>query len=351
MVSVKKLFNNHILVVSTVIILTSFTALFFVNSERFYDATSSSSILAPEFDFNAKLNFLTETQKQKAPLTVRDELLLNLANEHIPIIMCCFYDLITGPKRLQRPDSIDEGRWLQQLWAEFMENMGIPRSVYMSIMELRYSWFTETKDSFETFQAKLEPSFVKATLERYIKANGNFIPTSVEKYNQALQCKLYRTFSKSASLLNYMKATSQQSTTPQPTTQQSMAQPTASATQPATTTQQPGATATQPATTTQPTASATQPATTTQPAATASQPATASPPATDPSKPAEVKSTANPVLKWVVPANFTAMCLEKGNRLQCFLMSILVVIFVICIIMIISSSISSVFYQQPQSQF
>ncbi len=324
MVRMNKLFNNHVLLVSTVIIATSFVALFFVNNERFYN--TSSSVLAPEFDFNSKLKSLTETQKTTDPSIIRNELLMKLANEHIPIIMCGFYDLITGPKRLQKPDSIDEGRWLQQVWAELMESMGIPANTYMSIMELRYSWFTETKDSFETFQSKLEPSFVKATLERYIKANGNFAPTSIDQYNQALQCKLYRTFSKSASLLNYMKAsatpTTQQTSSGAPNTTQQVSSGAATTTQQTTpgapnTTQQVSSGAT-------PTSQATHVATTSQKV---------------------------PLLKWVVPSNFAEMCLDKGNRLQCFLMSILIIVFIICIVSILITLISPLFYQQPQSQF
>jgi hypothetical protein len=331
-----KFFNNHIIIVSTVIIVTSFVALFFVNTERFFN-TSSSSILAPEFDFNAKLKVLTESQKPKDPSTIREELLVKVANEHIPIIMCGFYDLITGPKRLQKPDDVDEGRWLQQLWAELMGGMGIPATVYMSIMQLRYSWFTETKDTFESFQAKLEPSFVKATLENYIKAHGNFVPTSVDKYDQALQCKLYRTFSKSASLLNYMGGSTQAKLTTTPSTQQTSS----------TSTQQTSSTSTQPSSST--TTPSTQPTSST--STSSQQSPSTSTASTQPSPSTSTPSMQDiPVLKWIVPSNFTAMCLDNGNRLQCFLMSILVIISIVCVIAVIASLVAPMFSQQSQSQ-
>jgi hypothetical protein len=335
MARINKFFNNHIILLCTAIVATSLVALLFVNTETFYNSVASSSILSPEFDFNAKLKSLAASQK-KSQAVVREDLLLKLANEHIPIIMCSFYDLVTGPKRLLKPDNVDEGRWLQQLWAEFMEGMGIPATVYMSIMELRYSWFTETRDTFESFQAKLEPSFVKATLERYIQSNGNFVPTSTDKYKQALQCKMYRVFSKSASLLNYMGTTtqqpSQQSTTTNANTQQS------SATNANTQQQQPS----------------TQQNTETKKDDTKKSDATKDTSTTDskdkttePEKPKE----ATPLLKWVVPSNFTAMCLEKGNRLQCFLMSILFVISIVCIVAIIITLVAPLFNKQTQTQF
>ena len=336
-----KFLNNHIIILCTAIVATSFVALFFVNTERFYNTSSSSSILAPEFDFNAKLNLLATSQKTY-PSLLRDELLMKVANEHIPIIMCGFYDLITGPKRLQKPDSVDEGRWLQQLWAELMEGMGIPSTLYMSIMELRYSWFTETKDTFESFQAKLEPSFVKGTLDRYIKANGNFVPTSVDKYKQALQCKMYRVFSKSASLLNYMGPTtnntqqaSQQSTTTTNNTQQVSQQSTTTTNNTQQVSQQLNAT--------------------TNNSQQASQQLNATTSNTQkPSQQVETKepdtTKTTPLLKWVVPSNFTAMCLEKGNRFQCFLMSVLFVISIVCVVAIIVTLVSPLFNQQNQYQ-
>lgn len=332
MARMSKFLNNHIIIVCTVIVATSFVALLFVNTERFFNTVSSSSILEPEFNFNSKLQSLINSQKQSSA-TVREQLLQKLANEHIPIIMCGFYDLITGSKRLQKPNNIDEGRWLQQIWAELMEEMGIPSTLYMSIMELRYSWFTETKDTFESFQAKLEPSFVKATLERYINSNGNFTPTSVDKYKKALSCKLYRSFSRSASLLNYMGPTTSSTTqTPTNTTTQQLsttATPTKVTQQPSTTTTQ------QPLTTATPTQ---QPSTT---------PTTQQPAVEEKAKTTEPI----PLLKWVVPSNFTAMCLEKGNRFQCLLMSILFVIAIVCVIAVIVVSIAPLFNKQSQSQF
>ena len=338
MARINKFFNNHIILLCTAIVATSLVALLFVNTETFYNSVASSSILSPEFDFNAKLKSLAASQN-KSQTVVREDLLLKLANEHIPIIMCSFYDLVTGPKRLLKPDNVDEGRWLQQLWAEFMEGMGIPATVYMSIMELRYSWFTETRDTFESFQAKLEPSFVKATLERYIQSSGNFVPTSTDKYKQALQCKMYRVFSKSASLLNYMGTTtqqpsSQQSSVTNANTQQSSQQSSATNAN----TQQPS---TQQNTETKKddtkNADATKDTSTTD-----SKDKT-----TEPEKPKE----ATPLLKWVVPSNFTAMCLEKGNRLQCFLMSILFVISIVCIVAIIVTLVAPLFNKQTQTQF
>ena len=372
MVRINKLFNNHILLVSTVIIVTSFVALFFVNTERFY-ATASSSILAPEFDFNAKLKVLTEAQKTKDPSTVRDELLTSLANEHIPIIMCAFYDLVTGPKRLQKPDNVDEAKWLSQIWSELMVNMGVPPAVYISIQELRYNWFTETRDTFETFQAKLEPAFVKATLERYVKSTGNFVPSSVDKYNQALQCKLYRTFSKSASLLNYngtYKATTRQPTMTQSTitSQPTMTQSTTTS-QP-TMTQEPSSEETSQEPSTEQTSQEPSTEQTSQEPSTeqtSQEPSAKASSSEDATKsnattpvatavPASTATTATaqtPLFKWVVPSNFTAMCLESGNRFQCFLMSVLFVISIICIIAVIATLVSPMFSQrsQVQSQF
>lgn len=309
MARINKFYNNHIILLCTAIVATSFVALFFVNTESFYNASSSSSIIAPEFDFNAKVNSLATSQK-KSLMVVKEDILLKLANEHIPIIMCAFYDLITGPKRHQKPDNVNEGRWLQQIWAELMESMGLPSTLYMSIMELRYSWFTESKDTFESFQAKLEPNFVKATLERYIQASGNFVPISTEKYKQALQCKMYRAFSKSASLLNYMGTATQSATQSQSAT---------------TTNNQ------QQKTETPKDTSKDTPRDTTK----------------EPTKATET----TPLLKWVVPSNFAAMCLEKGNRLQCFLMSILFVIAIVCVIAIIIALVAPMFNRQPQPQF
>jgi hypothetical protein len=364
MARLNKFFNSHIIIVSTVIIVTSFVALLFVNTERFF-STASSSILAPEFDFNAKLKVLTDSQKNKHPSTVREELLVKLANEHVPIIMCGFYDLITGPKRLQKPDNIDEGQWLQQVWTELMEGMGIPSGVYMSIMQLRYSWFSETRDTFETFQAKLEPSFVKATLERYVNSNGNFVPTSVDKYNQALQCKLYRAFSKSASLLNYMGGSTQAKIS---TTTSNSVSPSASYT--ASTSAQPSSASTQPSTTstistsTQHSTALTSTSTSAQPSTASSNPSTSastqpSTASTNPSTPTQAPVTTNtspkplfdtPVFKWAVPSNFTAMCLDNGNRFQCFLMSVLFVISIVCVIAVITSLVAPFFSQQNQNQ-
>lgn len=322
MARIDRFLNNHVILLCTAIVATSFVALFFVSTESFYNSTSSSSILAPEFDFNAKLKILATSQKRSLAV-VREDLLMKLANEHIPIIMCGFYDLITGPKRLQKPDNVDEGRWLQQIWAELMEGMGIPATVYMSIMELRYSWFTETKDTFESFQAKLEPSFVKATLERYIQSQGNFAPTSTDKYKQALQCKMYRVFSKSASLLNYMGSTA--------TTQQASAANTNS--------QQPS------------TQQASAANTNTQQSSQQKTETKKEDAAKDTSKEPAKTTETTPLLKWVVPSNFTAMCLDKGNRLQCFLMSILFVISIVCVIAIIIALVAPLFNKQNQAQF
>ena len=359
---INKLLNSHITFISITIIATSFIALLFTNTENFF-TQSSSSVISPNFDFNvrvdnlAKLNF----NKTKSKNVVADELLVELAKEHIPIIMCGFYDLVTGPKRLQRPSNIDEGRWLNQVWSELMEEMGIPAELYMSIMQLRYSWFTETRDSFETFQSKLEVNFIKATLERYIKSKGNFVPTSVDKYNKALQCKMYRVFSKTANLTHYMSSssnTTQTTTNKQPTTSNTNTtqtttnkQPTTSNTNTTQTTTNKQPTTTSPSTTAPANTTSTtptSPSTTTPANTTSTTPTTPTTPTTtnDTKKEAE-----KPQLKWNVPANFTAMCLEKGNRFQCFLMSILVVIAIVCIIGLIIAVVSGQQQQQPQSQF
>lgn len=333
MARMNKFLNNHIILLCIAIVATSFVALFFVNTETFYN-TASSSILAPEFDFNAKLQSLAASQKTSLAV-VREDLLMKLVNEHIPIIMCGFYDLITGSKRLQKPDNLDEGKWLQQIWAELMESMGIPATVYMSIMELRYSWFTETKDTFESFQAKLEPNFVKATLERYIQASGNFVPISAEKYKQALQCKMYRVFSKSASLLNYMGTGTQQ----QASTQQPQQSDTSSTHHQSSAPSQSVAT----------TDNQQQQKVETKQLDSSIDISKNTP--KDTTKETAQTTDATPLLKWVVPSNFTAMCLEKGNRLQCFLMSILFVISIVCVIAIIIALVAPLFNKQPQTQF
>jgi hypothetical protein len=352
MARINKFFNNHIIIVSTVIIVTSFVALFFVNTERFFNSTSSS-ILAPEFDFNAKLQTLVESQKTKDPSTIREEFLLKVANEHIPIIMCGFYDLITGPKRLQKTDNVDEGKWLQQGWTQIMESMGIPAGVYMSIMQLRYSWFTETKDTFESFQAKLEPSFVKTTLANYIKANGNFVPSSVDKYNQALQCKLYRTFSRSASLLNYGGSTQaiKSLTSTQPS--YSVSPVVTAATQPSSSVSTSTSVLPSASSSTQPSSSAS-PRPPVLPSSSASPRPPSSSASPQPTTPTSTQATSLPeipVFKWVVPSNFTAMCLDNGNRFQCFLMSVLFTISIVCVIAVIGSLVAPFFSQQNQSQF
>lgn len=322
--NVKKLFNDHIVFLCACIVATSFVALFLINTETFYATTTSVvSVLAPEFDFNTKLNSLINTNKTVNTQVIRDEFLLKVANEHIPIIMCGFYDLITGSKRLQKPDNIEEGRWLQIIWAELMEDMGIPAECYMSIMELRYSWFTETKDSFETFQSKLEPNFVKATLERYIKVKGNFVPTSVDKYNKALSCKLYRVFTKSASLLDYMGSTKAST---QPSSQES-SQPTKQETSSSPKNQD------------------------TKDETKKDETKTENKQLDTNAKKDDTKLVETSTVKWIVPSNFTEMCLDKDNRLQCFLMSTLIVIAIVAVIAIVISLVAPIFANKQQPQF
>lgn len=200
--------------IATVVIICSIVSMFVTRHENFF-ASTSSSVIAPDFDFSKKLASLQQAQPTTDKNVVRETLLLALAQEHIPMIVCAFHDLITGPERAQRPQNIDEGSWLQKIWADLMNNMGIQPEIYMSVLQLRYSWFTETKDSFDTFQTKLEPNFIRDTLKRYIDKQGNFVPSSVDKYNVAMNCKLYRQFNRAANLTYYItQPTVTSSTTP-----------------------------------------------------------------------------------------------------------------------------------------
>ncbi len=407
--------NGHILMVCVVIITTSIIALLITKRENFADDPSASSVIAPEYDFTKRVDTLVKAQSNTDRSVITDTLMMDLAKEHIPMIMCAFYDLITGPKRAQQPSDVDEGRWIQTLWAEMMEEMGLPVEIYMSVLQLRYNWFTETRDSFETFQSKIEPNFIKATLERYIKSNGTFAPTNVENYKKAITCKMYRTFSNAANLSQYVQArvssptpiaqtsmpsmpsmpspsnmsmpsssnmsmpsssnmsmtpTTMSMTTPSIPSPSTMSMPpsTMSMTTPSMplttmsmiTPSMPPTTMSMitpsmitpsmitPSMTTPSTMSMTTPSMPL-PSTTPTTTDTTTTPTTDTiSKPASI-----PFLKWVAPSNFTSMCLDNGNRFQCFLMSVLIVIVVVCVFALIASAVGPMIRQrfQPQNQF
>lgn len=325
----KKLLKGHTLMVAVTIIVTSILALFVTRREGFF-TSSPSSVIAPEFDFNKRVSALQQAQPTQDKNGIRESLLLALAQEHIPIIMCAFHDLITGPQRMQKPQNIDEGSWLQKLWADLMTNMGLDPVIYMSVLQLRYSWFAETKDSFETFQTKLEPNFIRDTLKRYINKQGNFVPSSIDKYNAALNCKLYRQFNRAANLTHYMSS---------PVTTSSLP----STSQPVTTTSPP--TTSTPVTTSLPTTSSQ--VTTTSPPTTSSPVTTTSPPKT--SSPVTASQVSN--IKWVAPSSFIPMCLE--NKWQCTMFAIVIIVAlmaVAAIIIGILSPILNVFTSQQQTQ-
>ena len=344
----KKLLKGHTLMVALAIIITSILALFVTRREGFF-TSSPTSVIAPEFDFNKRLSALQQAQSTQDKNTIREGLLMSLAQEHIPIIMCAFHDLITGPQRHQKPQNVDEGSWLQKVWADLMTGMGLDPVIYMSVLQLRYSWFAETKDSFETFQTKVEPNFIRDTLKRYINKQGNFVPTSIDKYNGALTCKLYRQFNRAANLTHYMSSPVTTTTSPSnPTTSPvtTTTSPSNPTTSPVTTTTSPTA----PATPVTPTAPAT-PVTPTAPATSATSPSTS--PSTIPStttSPSTSSSQASNI-KWVAPSSFIPMCLE--NKLQCTLFAIVIIVAFLAVAAIaisILSPIMNVFTSQTQVQ-
>jgi len=307
--SVKSVVKSHMFMVSVAILVTSVLSLILTTQRETFFAgeAAATSVIGPEYDFNKRLEALTS----KGQANARDTLLDALAREHIPMIMCAFYDIVTGPRRAQQPSNMSEGAWIQKIWADLMTDMGIAPEVYVSILQLRYSWFTETKDSFDTFQTKLEPNFVKATLENYIKKTGNFAPTSVDAYNKAMNCKLYRQFNKAANLTYYMAQRQPSQATP------------ASPSVPSTSSQTAPAIPATPTSHTTPTTQAV--------------PTTSSPTITS----STTSSTVSPLpIKWNIPPNFLSLCLE--NRLFCTMFVLVIIIAFIAIAAFVISFIAPI---------
>lgn len=298
----KSLANTQVMLLCGIIILSSVMALLMANIERYAESTPMVSVIAPEFDYNARLKVLLGTAQGIKQEGIRSALLTDLAKEHVPMITCAFYDLVTGPKRLQRPENVSEPQWIITLWGEIMQAMGMPSDIYVDVLQLRYSWFIDTKNTWNDFQNKLEVNFVMDSLSRYITKVGNFVPSNSGNYIAAMNCKLYRTFEKTTNIASY-GGTTMNVTPTTPTTQAATT----------TTTQTPTAT----------------PAATPTPAVTAPVVAV---------KPAPVAAP----LAVPVPTKptFGTLCAENG--LQCTLMITLGLLIFLCIIALIIVSVSSV---------
>lgn len=319
--------NGHLIMIATVVIISSIVSMFVTRRENFF-ASTSSSVIAPDFDFNKKLEALQQAQPTTDKNVVRETLLLALAQEHIPMIVCAFHDLITGPERAQRPQNIDEGAWLQKIWADLMNNMGIQPEIYMSVLQLRYSWFTETKDSFDTFQTKLEPNFIRDTLKRYIDKQGNFVPSSVDKYNAAMNCKLYRQFNRAANLTYYM--------TQSPTTgTSSTTAGTSSTTVGTSSTTGTSSTAT----------NGTSSTTTGTSSTTTGTSSTAT--GTSSTTPTSSSWFTSKNISWIAPSSFIPMCLE--NKWQCSMFVLVIIVALLSVAAIIISILKPVFVFGQQS--
>lgn len=289
----KSLANKQVMLTCGVLIATSILALLLKHTEQFVDAVTATtvvSVLAPEYDFNARLKSLTSSVTDVGKQAeIKETLLTNLAKEHVPIITCALYDLVVGEKRLKKPTKIEANQWIVMLLSEIIEGMGLPADLYMYPLVQRYTWLEETKDDWKGVESKMEVNFVKDNLQKYLSKVGNFVPFSLVGYKTALNCKNYRLFDKKANMTFYGGSIPTSLPTP------------------------PAATAITP---TAPTA----PTTTVVPV---------SSPTTPVASPAKLP-----------PPTFMTICSE--NKLQCFLMILLVIIIITCVVALIAVSISSI---------
>ena len=175
---------KRIIIISSLIILTVFVSHLFSRREHFIEEPTKAitSVLAPDYSFDTVLEKKVNALKVKA----RNDLLYSLAKEHIPILVCAYYNFVNNPDFKTVPEGKTKEEWDTQNWIGSIFSLGLQKSFYQDFLPVLVKLGAKPKQTF----AGIQKSIVLNDIIKILDKENGFNPSAIKYYQKGLDCKV-----------------------------------------------------------------------------------------------------------------------------------------------------------------
>ena len=158
--------------------------IFSQQQEHFTEETSKTfySVLAPDYSFDTVLEKKVNALKVKA----RNDLLYSLAKEHIPILVCAYYNFVNNPDFKTVPEGKTKEEWDTQNWIGSIFSLGLQKSFYQDFLPVLVKLGAKPKQTF----AGIQKSIVLNDIIKILDKENGFNPSAIKYYQKGLDCKV-----------------------------------------------------------------------------------------------------------------------------------------------------------------